>query len=215
MSCTISDVYGYRDLTGALVGVGSQTVLAVPQTPNQFISDAGTWRPGNGVNPLIVGNPTFRYGELTQTDGTGAWSLVLPYAATETFPADPPPRWTLVFPDGSLLTGSVPSVAGPIKVRDLVVTYGWAWASQVYVAPVTQGSYAKGTAVFTGGGTDVAIVFATQFVDSSYIVTHSPGLDTNNGSIPQVGHSNKATAGFTLSVSDPSFVGQVDWEAKL
>ena len=42
MPCTISDLYGYRDLTGALVGVGSQTVLAVPQSPNQFISYAGT-----------------------------------------------------------------------------------------------------------------------------------------------------------------------------
>ena len=214
MPCIISDIYGYRNPAGSLVPLSGQIVTAIPDSPNRFADYAGDFRPLAGLNPTISGSVAFRYGVQTQTDLSGAWSFTLP-DATETFPNDPPPKWTIALPDGSMLAGVVPTLAGPISTKELVELHGWGWVSQLYIAPVTQGSYARGTAVFTGAGTDIAIIFATQFVDSSYLVTHSPGLDTNNGSIPQVGHSNKSTAGFTLSVSDPSFVGQVDWEAKL
>lgn len=214
MPCIISDIYGYRNPAGSLVPLSGQIVTAIPDSPNRFADYAGDFRPLAGLNPTISGSVAFRYGMQTQTDLSGAWSFTLP-DATETYPNDPPPKWTIALPDGSMLVGVVPTLAGPISTKELVESHGWGWVSQVYIAPITQGSYARGTAVFTGSGTDVQIIFLSNFPSSEFLVTHSPGIDTNTGLIPSVGHSNKSTSGFTLSVNDPGFVGQVDWEAKL
>lgn len=216
MSCTLTDVYGYRSSAGALVGLASQTILAVPSSPLLTYDYAGDWRPGNGVNPLIAGGAPLQYGVTTQTDPTGEWSLTLPYGATETEPASPLARWTILFPDGNGISGVVPSVAGPLSVRDLVKNHGWVWTANVYVAPVTAGTFAKGTAVFSGGSATATILFVGgAFAANTYTLTFGPSVDTNDGSIPRTGWSSKTTTGFQLACDTADFVGSVDWEAKL
>lgn len=216
MPCTLEDVYGYRSPSGTLTGVAAAQILAVPSSSTFVYDYGGTWRPGNGLNPSVAGgDPALRYGVVTQTDGTGAWSMVLPYGATETEPAQPLARWTLLFPDGSTLVGVVPDVAGPLSVRDLVQTYDWVWSSQVYVATVTQGQFAKGTATFTGASPSATIVFLTPFSGSGYQIQLTASADTSNGSIVSVAHANKTTTGFDILVGNNSFVGTVDWEASL
>jgi hypothetical protein len=215
MPCEIADVYGYRNATGTLVGIQAAEVYAVPSTPLLSVDYAGTWRPLNGLNPLISGSATFRYGVVSQTDATGAWSFTLPYGATETAPATPLARWTLVFPDGNALFGVVPSVAGPLGVYDLITSHGWVWANNVYVAPVTAGTFAKGTAVFVGGAATATIVFSSPFSANTYQVSLTPSVDSNDGSVPRPGWSSKTTTGFTINVDATSFTGSVDWEAKL
>lgn len=214
MPCEISDVLGYRTSAGALVGLASQQIFAVPGSPLWSVSYAGTWRPLNGLNPLVSGSPVLRYAELATSDGTGTWSLTLPYAS-ETEPAAPEAQWSLLFPDGSILTGVVPAVAGPVSLRDLRTTYGWTWAAEVYVAPVTLGTFAKGTVIFGGGASTATVLFLGSFVTSAYQITLTPSTDTNDGSIPRTGWSDKTTTGFVINLDSSSFVGSVDWEAQL
>lgn len=216
MACTLEDVYGYRSAAGTLVGLASQPILAVPSSPLLVYDYAGDWRPGNGINPNIVGSAPLQYGVSTTTSGSGAWSLTLPVGSTETEPADPLARWTILFPDGNGLSGVVPDDPGPLSVRDLVKDHGWVWTANVYVAPVTAGTFAKGTAVFSGGSATVTILFVGgAFVSNTYTLTFGPSVDTNDGSIPRVGWSSKTTTGFQLACDTADFVGSVDWEAKL
>lgn len=215
MPCTIEDVYGYRNAVGDLVGTPGAEIFAIPGTPLLSVDYSGTWHLLNGLNPLISGNAALRYGMVTQTDAMGAWSLTLPYSAAETSPSTPSPKWTLLFPDSSQLFGVVPSVAGPIGPYDLITTYGWTWTNNIYVAPVTAGAYAKGTAVFAGGAATATILFASPFAANTYQVTLSPSIDSSDGSIPRPGWSNKTTTGFVINVDATSFTGSVDWEAKL
>lgn len=215
MPAQIQDSYGYRAPDGTFTGLSGQQVIAVPSSPNLTVDYSGTWRPLNGLNPNVVGSTVFKYGTVASTDASGVWSITLPYADPETHPSTPPARWSLVFPDGSILSGVVPSDAGPLAVDDLIADHGWTWASQVYVAPVTAGVFAKGTAVFSGGSATATIVFLSPFVLNTYQLTLAPSTDTNDGTIPRVGWSDKTTSGFTVAVDTSDFTGQVDWQAQL
>ena len=195
MPCELADSYGYRAADGTFVGVSGSQVFAVPSTPNLTVSYGGVWRPMNGLNPLISGGTAFKYGAVAVTDPDGQWSLTLPYAAAETHPLQPPAQWTLVFPDGNKLTGVVPSDAGPLSIDDLVTTHAWAWASHVYVAPVTAGVFAKGTAVFSGASANSATLFLSPFSTNTYQLTLTPSVDSNDGTIPRVAWSSKTTGG--------------------
>lgn len=215
MPATLTDVYGYRTASGTLVGIAAETILAVPSTPLLSIDYAGDWHPLNGINPLVGGGPPERYGVTTQTNGTGDWTLVLP-CASETEPTSPAARWTLLFPDGNGLSGVVPNDPGPFGLRDLIKDHGWVWTANVYVAPVTAGTFAKGTAVFSGGSATATILFVGgAFAANTYTLTFGPSVDTNDGSIPRTGWSSKTTTGFQLACDTADFVGSVDWEAKL
>lgn len=216
MPCTITDVLGYRSAAGTLVGLASQTISAIPSSPLLTFDYAGDFRPANGINPNATpGGPPTQYGVFTQTDGTGEWTLVLPYAATETKPASPLAKWSIVFPDGNALVGVVPSAAGPLSVDDLIASHGWTWANNVYVAPVTAGTFAKGTAPFSGGSATATILFAAPFAANSFQVQLTPSVDTNDGSIPGAGWATKTTSGFVITLDTADFVGSVDWSAQL
>lgn len=215
MACTISDLYGYRDNTGVNVGLVSLPIVAVPSSSTLIFAYAGTWKPNNVNNPLILGNESLSHGVETVTGALGAWSIVLPYAATETQPSSPLAKWSLLFPDGSILTGVVPSVAGPLTVYDLVNTHGWAWSSQVYVAPVTAGASAKGTASFTGASDTVSIVFATYFVSATYQIYLGASVDSVTGAPLSASYNNKTTSGFDIVVANATDQGLVDWKAEL
>lgn len=214
MPCIISDAVGYRNPDGTFTGLPGQQVLAVPSSPNLTTDVGGTWYPLNGLNPNVTGSLVYKYGTVATTDASGVWSITLPYGATETHPAIPEAKWSLVFPDGSILTGSVPSTAGPVTVDDLIGSYGWVWAAQIYIAPVTAGTFAKGTATFSLSGT-ATIVFLTPFVDNTYQIELTPSVDTVDGTIPRVAWANKTTTGFDVVLDTTGYSGSVDWEAQL
>ena len=78
MPCTITDKVGYRTSAGALVGLASLQVYAIPSSTAQTYSYSGTWRPNVGLNPNIVGNPGLSHGEVAITSSVGEFTLVLP-----------------------------------------------------------------------------------------------------------------------------------------
>lgn len=215
MPAQLQDTYSYRAPDGSVVGLENQQILAIPSSPNLTTDVGGTFYPLNARNPNISGAASFRYGVLATTNSSGVWSITLPYGATETHPSTPLAKWTLVFPDGSLLTGVVPSDAGPLSVDDLIEDHGWAWASQIYVAPVTAGVFAKGTVSFSGGSATASVVFLSPFVSNAYQVELTPSVDSNDGTIPRVAWSDKTTTGMTVNVDSENYVGSVDWEAQL
>lgn len=215
MSCHITDIIGYRSNLGVLVGTANLNVIAVPDTSRSTYDYAGDWRPNVMFNPLIVGNPSLAHGQIATTDVNGEWTHVLPNASAETHPVSPEQKWSLLFPDGSVLTGEVPAVAGPLTVDDLVQTYGWAWASQQYVAPVTEGSLAGGIVSFTGASNTASVVFTTPFATANYRIWRCSSVDANTGEPMDVSYTNKTTSGFDFVAKDAAYVGTVDWEAKL
>lgn len=214
MPCSIGDRYGYMSPTGSFVPLPNQTLYCVPSSPDYRVSFAGTYRPLVGLNPNISSAP-LRYGVVAATDSNGEFSFVLPYGGGESNPAQPPMRWTLVYPDGSQLSGVVPSVAGPVSADDLIANHGWSWVSSVYIAPVTPGTLARGTVSFSGSSSTATVVFLTPFSTNTYQLTLTPSVDANDGSMPQVAWSGKTATGFTINVGPSSYVGSVDFEAKL
>lgn len=212
MACTITDTYGYRAAGGTLVGKANMTIYAIPSSNTTTISYAGTFRPMTAINPLISGPSANQRGVTTTTDANGSFTIVLPYLSTETHPSTGV-KWTIIFPDGQGVAGEVPAVAGPLKIDDLIQAHGWAWMSQVYVAPVTPGTLARGSSAFTGASDTVSIVFGTAFASSGYIVKLAASYDSNTNTIAW--YSGKTTTGFDIKVSDAAYVGTVDWEAVL
>ena len=212
MPCQILDRLGYMAPDGTFVPLEGQQIVAVPGSNTYRVSYAGNYRPLIGLNPLVT-SAALKHGVVAQTDPVGEYSFTLPYSATETNPSTPTPVWSLVFPDGSIATGPVPSVAGPITVDELLGSHSWVWASQVYVAPVTAGTFAKGTATFSASSS-ATIVFAAPFVTNAYQIELTPSTDSNDGTIPRVAWGTKTTTGFVIN-TDGSFTGSVDWSAQL
>lgn len=214
MACTISDKYGYRTANGTVTGVASHIVLAVPDRSTYIFDVGGTWTPNTTLNPNINGSLALRRGQTVTTDSAGDWSITLPYPA-ETEPATPDPKWSLLFSDGSVLTGVVPAVAGPVDVHTLVATYGWTWDASIYVAPVAGGVLAEGIATFSGAGATVSVLFATPFANNAYRITLGSSTDASTAEPMLVSYANKTTTGFDLVAKEATYVGTVDWSARL
>jgi hypothetical protein len=214
MACTISDKYGYRTANGTVTGVASHIVLAVPDRSTYIFDVGGTWTPNTTLNPNINGSLALRRGQTVTTDSAGDWSITLPYPA-ETEPATPDPKWSLLFSDGSVLTGVVPAVANPVDIHTLVATYGWTWDASIYVAPVTGGVLAEGIATFSGAGFTVSVMFATPFATNAYRITLGSSTDASTAEPMLVSYTNKTTTGFDLVAKDPTYVGTCDWSARL
>ena len=214
MATEIADIYGYRVAGGTVTGVASQPILAVPESATLVFDYAGTWKPNTTLNPLINADIALRRGVYVLTDPTGAWSVTLPEVA-ESQPSSPEPKWSLLFPDGQVLTGVVPAGPGPYTVYDLVLTYGWVWATRVYVAPVTAGALARGSVTFSGASATASVLFASAFASSAYVIKWSSSIDTNTAEPMLVSWANKTTTGFDLVAKDAAYVGTVDWEASL
>jgi len=214
MPCTITDKIGYRTAAGVHTAIPNLPVYAVPGLSALTFDTGGTYRPNAARNPLIVGNPALDHGQIAITDGSGQFSLTLPYA-TETHPSSPEPYWTILFPDGQMVSGVVPSVAGPLTVDDLIQTYGWRWVSSVYIAPVTPGSLARGIATFSGASNRVSIVFVPAFVSAPTAITIASSVDSGTGEPMLVSYDNMTASGFDLVAKDATYAGSVSWSAGL
>ena len=165
-------------------------------------------------NPLIVGNPALDHGQIAITDGSGQFSLTLPYA-TETHPSSPEPYWTILFPDGQMVSGVVPSAAGPLLIDDLIESHGWAWSSSIYVVPVSPGAKARGVASFTGSSARVSILFSPSFASAPAEITIASSIDANTGEPMSVSCDLVTTTGFDLVAKDAAYVGSVYWTASV
>lgn len=213
MATEIADIYGYRVAGGTVTGVASQPILAVPESATMVFDYAGTWKPNTTLNPLINADIALRRGVYVLTDPTGAWSVTLPEVA-ESQPSSPEPKWSLLFPDGQVLTGVVPVGPGPYTVHDLVLTYGWVWASRVYVAPVVAGSFAQGQVSFAGASASASVLFASEFATPP-LISLTPSIDSVDSTLPSVGYNNVTKTGFDIYVDPSTFTGTVDWQARL
>lgn len=211
MPCTITDYLSYYDSSLGPQALPNQQVLAVPGADFYRVKISAAYRLLS-LNPDIT-SAAYKFGIVATTDSNGMFSFSLPYATTETHPTVPSPQWSLVLPEGRLFSGVVPAVAGPLTVDTLITTYGWVEADSVYVAPVTAGRLARGTAVFSGG-TVATVLLVPAFAASTYQIKLAPSLDSVTNQIPAVAWSEKSTSGFKINVSG-QFTGSVDWEAVL
>lgn len=211
MPCQISDYLYYYSSALTPVALANQTIVAVPGADFYRLDVGGDYRL-LGVNPNIPSS-ALKFGIAATTDAAGLWSITLPYGAGETHPASPEPQWSIVFPDGRVASGVVPSAAGPVSIDDLLTSYGWTLNSAVYVAPATQGALARGTAVFSAA-TTATILLDPPMLTSAYGIRLAASVDSVTGEVPVVGWSAKTTTGFQINTSG-SFSGSVDWEAVL
>lgn len=210
MPCLITDNYQYYDNLLTPVPLPSQTILAIPSADYMRIPISAVPRL-LGVNPDITAL-ALRYGIVAITDGTGEFNFTLPYAA-DTLPASPVPEWTLLFPDGRMFTGAVPSVAGPLTVNDLIESHGWVPSNSVYVSPVTPGQLARGSAPISAG-TTATVTFVSPFASNAYVITLTCSIDSVTGDTMTANYDNKTTTGFDI-ITAGEFTGTVDWEARL
>lgn len=210
MPCVITDFYQYYDNTLTPVPLPNQTIIAVPSADFMRIPISAVPRI-LGVNPDITNN-ALRFGIVATTDNTGEFSFTLPYGA-DTLPDLPVQKWTLLFPDGRMVTGEVPSVAGPLTINTLISTYDWVWSSSVYVAPTTAGQLARGSATITAD-TTASVVFVAPFASTSYVIKLTCSVDSVTGDTMTANYSNKTTTGFDIETAG-EFTGTVDWEASL
>lgn len=211
MPCLIEDYLYYYSNALSAVALANQLVLAVPAAVYYRLSISGTYRI-LGQNPNIT-TAAYKFGIVAMTDAAGQYSITLPYGASETKPTTPSPKWSLVFPDGRIITGVVPADAGPLTIDALMSTYSWVDSNAVFVEPVTAGRLARGSASFSAART-ATIVFTSSFAASTYTIKLTPSLDSVTNQVPEVGYSSKSTTGFVINVSD-AFSGTVDWEAVL
>jgi hypothetical protein len=212
MSCQIQDyLYAYKnDLTP--IPLPGQQVFAVPSSNQLRIQVAGNFRILSD-NPGIV-SPLYQKGIVAPTDINGQFTVTLPYGATETHPNNPNGQWSLVFPDGRILSGVVPSVAGPLTLDALITSYSWVWTTAAIYTPPASGVEARGTAIFSSSQT-ATILFLVPMVLSTYQISLSISEDSGSpGSAPNVFWSGKTTSGFTINTGT-LFTGSVDWIASL
>lgn len=209
-NCTITDKVGYFAADGSFVGSQSQTVYAVPDASWRTVDVSGTYRP-LGINPVIT-TAAYQRGRYSITDSTGQFSFALPYPTSE-HPASPAATWTIVLPSGDMWSGAVPAVAGPLTLDDLRLTYSWTQVNAVYVAPVTPGTLARGTATFSAA-TSATVVFGTAFAANTYSIKLSPSVDSSTGNVPVMAWDSKTTTGFSI-VSSGVVTCSCDWEAVL
>lgn len=211
--CQITDKWGYRTgaSSGAVTGLQNQIIQAFPDANNHRFTDSGGQYRITAQNPNIT-TPALQQGITVQTDSGGNFTLYLPQQGSSK-PTSPVPQWSIQFPDGKILTGAVPNVAGPLFIDDLITTYSWTWANVVYTAPTAPGVLVRGTAVFTAASL-ATVLFSAPFAAATYNIKLSASVDSVTGNVPSVGWSAKATSGFTINAVGV-FTGSVDWEAVL
>ena len=210
MPCLITDFLQYYSNELVPVALEGQRIIAIPSSDFMRIPITSVPRI-LGVNPDIE-NVALRFGIIATTDNTGAFSFTLPYAA-DTLPASPVQEWSLLFPDGRVCSGAVPSIAGPVTLNTLILTYGWRFNTSVYVAPVTAGTLARGVATITAD-TTATVLFVAPFSSTAYVIKLTCSLDDTTGDTMTASYTNKTTAGFDI-VTAGEFTGTVDWEASL
>lgn len=208
--CSIQDKWGYWTGAGVFTGVPSLKIFAIPDLNTRRYSVSGTYRNLGTGNPGITSD-AFKYGRTSSTGSVGDYTLALPQGGSSK-PTTPEPKWSIVLPDGKVLTGVVPDVAGPLTLDDLETTYSWTWATSVYVAPAVPGQLARGRKTLTATDTSI-VVYDSPFAADPKI-TLTPSVDSVTGDVPTFGYTSNSLTGFTIKMGGV-FTGTVDWEAKV
>lgn len=208
--CTITDFWRYSTSAGAPAVVAGLKVLAVPDLSTRRYADSGGVYRQLADNPL-VSSTAYKYGRVATTDSDGEFTLVLP-RADETKPTSPAPIWSLVFPDGRVLSGTVPDDAGPKTLDDLEGA-GWGWSSGAVVTAPLQGTVARGTVPVSGSATYVDVLFTGGEMPSEvYQVSVDPSKDSGTEAVPEHDVTNKSKTGFRVNFA-PGFTGTFDYIA--
>lgn len=106
----------------------ADTIVNVLGNP---IGQAGTVKVAPTTEPLFVDgtlwNLTRSEPAASKVSNSGTWTVNLPYPSI----SDPSGiQFAITMPDRSKLVGTVPSVAGPLTLHDLKVTYSWTYSAQ-------------------------------------------------------------------------------------
>lgn len=209
--CTITDKIGYWGASGTFVGSQGAQVYAIPDLSSRRYDDGtGTFRT-LGINPSIT-VAAYQLGRIATCDATGTYTFNLPYGSTATHPSSPTPIWSLVFPNGLIVSGEVPADPGPFTVDDLVQSWDWTYSNEVYVAPIAPGQLATGQATFSAASS-VTIVFADEFTDPP-LISLTASVDSLTDEVVAVSYANVTTTGFDIIVPGV-FSGTVCWQASL
>ena len=212
MSCTISGKLGYLDSAGAFQALGDEKVYLVPsRTDFLWTPDAGTnWYPWQKNEEL----PTaYQYGVELTTNGSGAFSAVVPWSDSEVkLPVSAPlPAlyWNVIDPTtGKVYYGptleAVVSTAKTIKeLTQIASPNDWKIAGSAWTAtPVGEGY--KGKVTFTDASAEAAVVFPGAAVSSEYTVVCGVGTDSSTEkTVYSIGvkEGSITTTGFTLKLS--------------
>lgn len=209
--CTITDLWRYNAGGGTAVARANQPIVAIPDRATRRYDDGtGTYRVLSD-NPLLT-SAAQKWGRTATTDGSGSFTLVLPQKG-ESKPTTPTAVWTIIFPDGKMLSGEVPNTSGPLTIDDLISTYSWSWVNDIQTAPATAGVQARGTAIFSAAET-ATVLISPSMASANYQIKLSPSVDASTLTVPAAGWSSKTTTGFTINTSG-IFTGSVDWEVSL
>lgn len=212
MPCTISGKITYLDSAGAPQALEGEKVYLVPsRTDFMWTPDGGTnWYPWQKNEAL----PTaYQYGVEATTNGSGAFSFVVPFSDSEvTLPTGAPLpvlTWNIIEP----VTGKVyygPTLAATVltakTIKELIalaVPNDWKIAGATQVALPAGTSY-KYSGNFTDASDELAIAFTVPAPTADYLV--SPGCETDSSTSKQVysvcvKEGSRTTAGFTLKLS--------------
>lgn len=219
MSCTASGKLTWSDSSGAPQPLAGQKLYALPSRTDFMWTDDGgtTWRAWQ-KNPNL---PTaYQYGIEITTNGSGEWSVKLPWSDSELHlpvgaPA-PAVLWNVVDPTtGKVYYGPLlQSVVGAAKTLDeltqLAAPNDWKIAGSAQVGLPVVGGFA-GTITFTDASEEAAVAFATPASSSEYRVLHGLETDSSAAKTPYavgVKEGSRTVDGFTLKLSQQPPSGQ-------
>jgi hypothetical protein len=212
MPCTISGKLTYLDSAGAAQPLSGKKLYLVPsRTDFTFTPDGGTtWLPWQKNEDL----PTaYQNGVEATTNGTGAWSFVVPFTDTEiALPGGAPSPslfWNIIDANtGKVYYGPTPSatVSTAKTLKELLALGSpntWQIAGSTQIALPTGRAY-KYSGNFTDASDELPIAFATPASTTDYEVL--PGIETDDTTGKQVYSVNvkqgsRTVNGFTLKLS--------------
>lgn len=213
-TCTITDQYGYLAADGTFVPLPGQQIFAVPDSNERRFDFSGTYR-------LLAPNPdirseAYRFGTVATTDAGGEYTFVLQDASTSTHETSPLAKWNIILPDGRIVTGEIPAVAGPITVDDLIESHDWVITSHAEVLAPTSGVEAFGVETFSGQDSKTVTFAGSGMANNGYTIELTASADTGTGELVQVAYdeSSVSTSGFDIVMADV-FTGTVRWRVKL
>lgn len=212
MPCTVTGKITTIDATGTPTGISGAKVYLVPsRTDFTWTPDGGTsWYPWQKNTTL----PTaYQYGVEATTNGSGAFSLVVPFSDTEVHvpvsAAAPALFWNIIDPNtgkvyyGPTLAATVSTAKTLDALTQIASPNDWKISGAAQVALPVGNAY-KYSGNFTDASDELAIPFAVPAETTDYEVLC--GLETDNDAAKQVYSVNvkqgsRALEGFTLKLS--------------
>lgn len=219
MPCTISGKLTYLDSAGTAQPLSGKKLYLVPsRTDFTFTPDGGTtWLPWQKNEDL----PTaYQNGVEATTNGSGAWSFVVPFTDTEVaLPGGAPAPalfWNIIDANtGKVYYGATPSatVSTTKTLKELLAlgspnTWQIAGATQIALPAGTAYKYSGS---FTDASDELPIAFAVAAASTDYSITH--GLETDDAATKDVyavgvKQGSRTTTGFTLKLSQKPPTGK-------